>query len=368
MTSGGMYRVDAAKLTDFCVQVFEAVGVSEEDARLAAIILVESDLRGVASHGVAHLRRYVDGLRAGTIIARPTETVLAETLTTVTLDAGAGLGPPVSHRAMRLAIQKALTAGVGCVAVRNSNHYGIAGYYAMQALPYDCIGLTTTNTSPRVVPTFARSALYGTNPIALAAPAGEEPPYVLDMATSVVAQGKLEIADQLDQPIPLGWATDSDGLPTTDAHRALDELKRGAGAGLLPLGGAGELLGGHKGYGLAVGLEIMSALLSGAAFATGVYPKDEQGRPLPANLGHFFAAWRIDHFRPVDEFKADMDRLQRLLKGAPKAPGQERVYIPGEKEFEAKARYRREGVPINSSVMADLRIVAQTVGVLFTLA
>lgn len=356
-------RVGAEQLQQFCLEVFERVGVDAEDARITAEVLVAADVRGIASHGVAHLRRYVDGLRAGTISAQPAERVVIETMTTATIDAGAGLGPPVSQRAMRKAIAKADEAGVGFVAVRNSNHYGIAGYYAMLALAQDCIGLALTNASPRVVPTFGRRALFGTNPIAVAIPAADERPLVLDMATSTVAQGKLEIADQLDKPIPLGWAVDSDGRPTTDARRALDELKRGAGAGLLPLGGAGELMGGHKGYGLALVVEVLSAVLSGAAFATATYPRTREGHPLPANLGHFFGAWRIDGFRPAHEFKADVDALQRLLKSSPPAEGAQRIYLPGEKEFEAEAHHRRTGVALNPVVAGELRSLASELGV-----
>ena len=355
--------VQAEPLKDFCVQAFQKVGVAEQDARITADILVAADLRGVSSHGVAHLRRYVDGLRAGSIIACPQEKMLAETPATAAMDAGAGLGQPVSYRAMQRAIQKALEVGVGFVTVRNSNHYGIAGYYAMMALPHNCIGISMTNASSKVVPTFGRNAALGTNPIAVAAPAGIEYPFVLDMATSTVSQGKIEIADQLDKPIPSGWAIDKLGRPAEEAHRTLDELKRNIGGGLLPLGGEGELLSGYKGYGLALWVEIWAALLSGAAYATLTYPKTPEGAALPANLGHFFGAWRIDSFRPVDEFKAAMDNLQKLLRNVAKVEGHDRIYIPGEKEFQAAERYSQEGIPLNRRVAADLGVLAQELGV-----
>jgi len=260
---------------------------------------------------------------------------------------------------MQKVIEKAREFGAGFVAVRNSNHYGIAGYYAMMALQGDCIGISMTNASPRTVPTFGRHALLGTNPIAVAAPAGKEYPFVLDMATSTVSQGKVEIADQLDQPIPSGWAIDPEGRPAQDSHRTLDELKRNAGGGLLPLGGEGEVLSGYKGYGLALWVEIFTALLSGAAFATLTYPKMGDGKALPANLGHFFGAWRIDSFRPVEEFKMAMDELQQLVKKAPKRAGHDRIYIHGEKEYRAMELNQREGVPLNRKVAADLRSIAQ---------
>jgi L-2-hydroxycarboxylate dehydrogenase (NAD+) len=349
MSDPSTLRVQAKTLSDFCVQVFRRVDVAEDDARIAADILVTADLRGVSSHGVAHLRRYVNGIQAGTIVARPSEKVVTETPVAAAIDAGAGLGMPVSYRAMQKAIQKACEAGVGFVSVRNSNHFGIAAYYAMLALPHNCIGLSMTNASRKVVPTFGRHATLGTNPLAIAAPAGKHRPYVLDMATSVTALGKIEIADQLGKPIPEGWAIDKDDLPATDAHRAFDEFTRNVGGGLLPLGGAGELLGGHKGYGLAIGVETFTALLSGAAVSPLTYPK----------VGHFFGAWRIDCFRPIEEFKSAMDDYQQLLKDAPKVDGQDRIYIPGEKEYEAAERHRREGIPINRKVAEDLRALAQ---------
>ena len=352
-------RVQAEALKGFCAQVFQKVGVAEQDARLAADILVAADLRGISSHGVAHLRRYADGLRAGTIVARPPEQVVTETPVMAAIDAGAGLGQPVSYRAMQKAIQKAEQVGAGFVSVRNSNHHGAVGYYAMMALPHDCIGLAMTNASSKVMPTFGRRPTLGTNPLAIAAPAGRQRPFVLDMATSAVALGKIEIADQLDKPIPEGWAMYKDGLPASDSHRAMDEFKRNLGAGLLPLGGAGELLGGHKGYGLAISVEIFTALLSGAAPSPLTYPKTPDGKPLPANVGHFFGAWRLDCFRPVEEFKQAMDDYQQLLKNAPKVEGRDRIYIHGEKEYEAEERHLREGIPLNRKVAADLRALAQ---------
>ncbi len=365
MSESSTIRVPQQALRDFSVKVFQKLGVADQDACLAADILVAADTRGVASHGVAHLRRYVDGLRAGTIRARPEERVVTETPVTAVIDAGAGLGQPVSHRAMSSAIDKARATGVGFVAVRNSNHHGIAGYYAMMALAHDCIGLAMTNASQKVMPTFGGKPLLGTNPLAIAAPAGRRRPFVLDMATSAVALGKIEIADQLDRPVPEGWALYRDGTPATDSHRAMDEFRRNLGAGLLSLGGMGELFGGHKGYGLAVSVDIFTALLSSALPSPLTYPKTPAGRQQPANLGHFFGAWRIDCFRPVDEFKQAMDEYQELLKSVPKAPGQPRVYIHGEKEFEAEAYNLRAGVPINPNVAADLRALALELHVQF---
>jgi len=360
-------RVWAEPLKDFCVRVFEKMGVPEEDARITADVLVTADLRGVDSHGVARLRRYVNGLRDGMMVARPDVQVIAETPATALIDAGAGLGQPVSYRAMERAIRKAQEHGAGFVVVRNSNHYGIAGYYAMMALEHGCIGISMTNAATLVVPTFGRNAMLGTNPIAVAAPAGQERPFVLDMATSTVPRGKLEVYHRLEKPIPPGWATDETGAPTTDAGQALENFKRRAGGGLLPLGGAGELLGGHKGYGLALWVDIFCAILSGAAYADLVYPKTPDGKPLPSNIGHFFGAWRVDAFRPADEFKAAMDDLQRRLKNAPKAKDATRIYIHGEKEFEEAERRSRDGIPLNPKVAADLQAIGGELGVEYNL-
>jgi LDH2 family malate/lactate/ureidoglycolate dehydrogenase len=355
----------AEPLKEFCVQVFTKMDIPEEDARITANVLVTADLRGIDSHGVARLRRYVNGLRSGMMRAHPEIKTVAETPVTARIDAGGGLGQPVSHRAMETAIRKAQEYGAGFVTVRNSNHYGIAGYYAMMALEHDCIGISMTNAAVLVVPTFGRDAMLGTNPISVAAPAGKERPFVLDMATSTVPRGKLEVYNRLEKPIPLGWATDESGTPTTDAGRVLDNFKQRAGGGLLPLGGAGELLRGYKGYGLALWVDIFTAVLSGAAYADLVYPKDDAGNPLPSAIGHFFGAWRVDAFRPADEFKAAMDDLQQRLKNAPKAEGEERIYIHGEKEYEEADRRANNGIPLNPKVAADLEAIGAEFGVEF---
>jgi L-2-hydroxycarboxylate dehydrogenase (NAD+) len=360
-------RVRAEPLKEFCVRVFQEMGVPEEDARITTDVLVAANLRGVDSHGVARLRRYVNGLRDGMMLARPEVQVVTETPTTALIDAGAGLGQPVSYRAMEQAIDKARDLGAGFVTVRNSNHYGIAGYYAMMALAHDCIGISMTNAAVLVVPTFGRDAVLGTNPISVAVPAGQERPFVLDMATSTVPRGKLEVYNRLEKPLPLGWATDETGAPTIDTAGVLENFIQRAGGGLLPLGGAGELLGGHKGYGLSLWVDVFCAVLSGAAYADQVYPKTPDGKPLPSKIGHFFGAWRVDAFRPADEFKAAMDDLQRRLKEAPKAEGQTRIYIHGEKEYEEAERRSREGIPLNPKVAADLRAIGEELGVEYDL-
>jgi LDH2 family malate/lactate/ureidoglycolate dehydrogenase len=355
-------RVPADKLKSFCTEALERLEVPRGDAQTVANVLVEADLRGIDSHGVARMSRYVTGIQQGMMRPKAKPKTVHETPCTATIDGDAGLGQPISYRAMQLAISKAREHFVGFVAVRNSNHFGIAGYYAMMALTEDMIGICTTNTEVIVVPTFARNAMFGTNPIAIAVPCGKERPFVLDMATSTVTRGKLEVYARMEKQIPLNWATDENGVATDNPARVIQNIIKRSGGGLLPLGGALEESGGHKGYGLAVAVEIFSALLPGALYANRVYPKDKEGKPLPSGIGHFFGAMRIDAFRPKEEFKRDMDDLIRRLKDAPKAEGARRIYIHGEKEFEETERLKKDGVPLNSKVVEDLRSIAKQLG------
>jgi LDH2 family malate/lactate/ureidoglycolate dehydrogenase len=351
-------RVAVDRLKSFCAEALRRLKVPNEDARITADVLVEADLRGIDSHGVARMSRYVTGIQQGMMKPQASPKVVHETPCTATIDGDAGLGQPVSHRAMILAIEKAREHSIGFVAVRNSNHFGIAGYYAMMALADDMIGFCTTNTEVIVVPTFARNAMLGTNPIAIAVPTGKEQPIVLDMSTSTVTRGKLEVYARLEKPIPTNWATDEKGIATADPARVLQNIINRSGGGLLPLGGALEESGGHKGYGLALAVEIFSAVLPGALYSNRVYPKDKNGKPLPSGIGHFFGAMQVDAFRPKDEFKRDMDDLVNRLRNAPKADGAERIYIHGEKEFEEAQKLAKLGVPLNRKVAEDLQAIA----------
>ncbi|MCL4560185.1 MAG: Ldh family oxidoreductase [Chloroflexi bacterium] len=316
-------RVAVIKLNDLCLQVFDKLGIPVAEARIITEVLLAADLRGVDSHGIARLGFYANGLRTGVMKPHVDPVVVSETTVTALIDAGGGMGHPVSYRAMQMAIAKAVQHGLGLVTVRNSNHFGIAGYYAMMALESGCIGMTMTNSAIFVVPTFARNAMLGTNPIAVAAPAGKERPYVLDMATSIIPFGKVETYDRLGKPLPLGWATDETGRSTQDAARVIKNAERGKKpeGGLLPVGGEGELMGGHKGYGLGLLVDVLCGVLPGALYSDQVYPHDEAGHALPSGIGHIFGAIRVDAFRPLAEFKASMDDLQQRLKNAPRAEG-----------------------------------------------
>ncbi|MEA3345997.1 MAG: Ldh family oxidoreductase [Chloroflexota bacterium] len=359
--------VQAQPLTNFCRRVFEAMGVPPEDAEITAEVLVTANLRGIDSHGVARMRRYVEGLRRGVIRAHPEIKTLNETSVTALVDGGGGLGQPIGVRAMRMAIAKAENHGVGLVAVRNSNHYGIAGYYAMMALEHDLIGLSLTNSGPYVVPTFGREPVLGTNPISVAVPTGRERPFVLDMSTAVATLGKLEVYDRRDQELLPGWAIDAQGEPTASAAEVLRNLADRAGGGIMPLGGRGEEYGGHKGYGLALLVDILCGVLPGAGYLDRIYPKDEEGHPLPANVGHFFGALNVDAFRPLVDFQALMDTFINRVKSSAKAEGESRIFIHGEKEFEMAEKQRREGISLGPKVVASLREIAAELDVGFHL-
>jgi L-2-hydroxycarboxylate dehydrogenase (NAD+) len=354
----GKYLYPVADVRDYVVRFFTKHNLPEDDARTVADVLLSADLRGVDSHGVIRLDTYYGSrLRRGLIDPRPTITVLQETPATVALDGGAAMGQVVANQAMQRAIEKARQVGVGMATVRNSNHYGIAGYYAMMALPHDMIGISYTNSQPLVAPTYGRTAFLGTNPIAVAVPAGAQRPYVLDMATSIVPIGRVTVYQKAGKSIPEGWGIDQDGRVTTDPNAVLQ------GGALMPLGGT-DLLRGYKGYGLALLVDIFAGVLAGASTGPAV---GHRNRDVPADVGHYFAAIRVDAFRPVDEFKAHMDRLIQELKDAPKAVGQERIYIHGEKEFERAEKYEKEGVPIMAEVVEALKASGGQVGVPFDL-
>jgi LDH2 family malate/lactate/ureidoglycolate dehydrogenase len=339
-------------------RVLAQAGVSNEDAAIAADVLLSADMRGVASHGIIRLFPYYSQrLRDGLINPRPRLTVLNETAATLTLDGDNGLGHPTAYRAMQRCIARASESGAAVVTVRGSNHYGIAGYYAMQALPHDMIGISFTNASSLVAPTYGSTAILGTNPIAVAAPAGSQRPYVLDMATSIVPIGKITVYERAGLEIPYGWGINSQGQVTTDPREVF------YGGALLPLGGTDEMRG-YKGYGLGLLVEILAGVLAGSAFGRSV---DADAHTQVSNIGHCFAAIRVDAFRPLDEFKRDMDALILQLKESPKATGQERIYIPGEKEYEKTERNLREGVPVLAEVVNHLVRDGEAAGVPFDL-
>ncbi|MDB5202536.1 MAG: Ldh family oxidoreductase [Ferruginibacter sp.] len=343
-------------LFNFSKDIFLKIGCPDADAGLAAKTLLSADLRGVDSHGVARLSGYVRLWEVKRVNATPVLKIIHESPSTAVVDADAGLGLVSAPFAMQVAIDKAKSAGTGWVSVQNSNHFGIAGIHAMMALENDMIGIAMTNASPLVAPTFSTERLLGTNPIAVAIPAGDEPAFVADFATTTAANGKLEILQRKNKPTPEGWVQAKDGSPSTDAA----ELKQGGA--LLPLGGDREH-GSHKGYMLGSIVDIFSAILSGANYGPWVPPFPAYVA-MPENMpgkgiGHFFGAMRIDAFRTAESFKKDMDQWIRRFKNAETVAGKGRVIIPGEPEAEIEKNRRTNGIGLLSSVVEDLRSLSE---------
>ena len=350
------------KVRDFTHDVFIKMGCSDEDATLATEVLVSSDLRGIDSHGVARLIGYVRLWDSDRINPTPTVRVIHETPSTATVDGDAGLGLVVAPKAMEIAIEKAKIAGSGWISVKNSNHFGIAGYHAMMALEHDMIGMAMTNASPLVSPTFSTERMLGTNPIAVAIPADKQPPFVADFATTTAANGKLEILQRKGEEAPAGWIQDAGGHISTDPH----ELKQGGA--LLPLGSDREH-GSHKGYCLGSIVDIFSAVFSGANYGPWA-PPFVSFLPMPENpvgegLGHFLGVMRADGFRPINDFKADMDNWISRFRNAKSAADMPDVLIPGDPEREMEIIRRVEGIPLNEKVVADLQEIAGRFGLSF---
>lgn len=358
MTNDQLFPAD--QLREFCSRVFSHHGVPPPDAAKAADVLVTSDLRGIDSHGVARLSFYHDFLADGRLNARPNIQIVRESPSTATVDGDNGMGLVIGPKANDIALEKAEKVGTGWVAVRRSNHYGIAGYYPLEALRRDAIGWAMTNASTQVAPLWGADRMLGTNPIAIAFPGLEEPPIVIDMATSVVAYGKIEVARRKGTTIPAGWVLDSTGTTTTDPNAL------GEGYALLPLGSDREH-GGHKGYCLASMVDILSAVLSGASwgpfapsFVAG--PAVPQGR-VGHGIGHFFGVMKIEAFIDPTEFKRQIDHWIRTFRAARPAAGFSGPLIPGDPEREAESLRGREGIPLLPTIVEGLRRVSKDTGV-----
>ncbi|TAH26595.1 MAG: Ldh family oxidoreductase [Cytophagales bacterium] len=343
-------------LYHFTNNIFLKIGCSAKDAETATKALLSADLRGVDSHGIARLVGYVRLWEAGRINPKPNINIVHETPSTAVVNGDAGLGLVVAPAAMQIAIEKAKNVGTGWVSVKNSNHFGIAGYHAMMALDSDMIGIAMTNASPLVAPTFSIERMLGTNPIAVAIPAGTQPPFVADMATTTAANGKLEILQRKKQQAPDGWIQDNNGKGSTNP----DELKNGGA--LLPLGGDKDG-GSHKGYCLGAIVDIFSAIFSGANYGPWV-PPFVSFLPMPENpvgegIGHFFGAMRIDAFRPKEEFKTNMDIWIDRFRNAKPVEGEPSVLIPGDPERICEAHRMTNGIELLPPVIDDLKKLAE---------
>ncbi len=348
-------QADFFQLKQFVISVFTAIGCSDADAELAADVLVSADARGIDSHGVARLAGYVRLFDHGRLNTKPNIKILHESPSTALLDGDRGLGLVVAPKAMEIACEKAAFAGTGWVAVQNSNHFGIAGYHAMKAVPQQMIGWAMTHAAPLVTPTFSKEKLLGTNPIAVAIPAKEEPAFLADFASTAVAYGKLEILQRKGLDTPDGWVQDKDGNPCNDAFAIKN------GGALLPLGGDREH-GSHKGYGLGAVVDILSGVLSGANFGPWVPPFAtagfmQAGETVGNGTGHFLGAMRVDAFRPTEDFLQDMDTWIRRFKSAEAVEGKQ-VLIPGDPERLLEIERKRDGIPLLEPVVADLSALA----------
>lgn len=349
--------IPAATLEQFVADALSAVGVAAAEATSVAQVMIAASVRGVDSHGIALLSWYLNDLEREKVNLRNEARVTFETGSMLVIDAGNSLGAPVATMAMERCIEKARTAGIACATVNHANHFGMAAAYAMQALPHNMIGMAMTNASRLVAPTFGVEPMLGTNPIAMAAPAGRELPFVLDMATSVMPFGKTVMADKRGELLPQGVAIDSDNQPLQDPAAFIHAARATFGAALLPLG-SDPTLSSYKGYGLAMLVDILSGVLSGAGFGKSVSEDPDR----PSDVGHWFMAMNISSFMEVGEFQARMDTLISQLKGSRRAAGQPRIYVPGEIEFETEVRRKQEGIPVDGHTVSQLEAIAERYG------
>lgn len=349
-------------MEQFMVDVFKGIGVPDEDAKICAEVLITSDKRGIDSHGIGRLKPiYYDRIKEGIQNPITNFEIVREGMTTAVIDGHDGMGHVVGKRAMQMAIDKAKKCGMGMVAVRNSTHYGIAGYYALMAAEAGMIGITGTNARPSIAPTFGIENMLGTNPLTFGMPTDEEFPFVLDCATSITQRGKIEVYERLGKNLPEGWVIGEDGSAKTDSHQVLIDLVKG-NAALAPLGGIGEATAGYKGYGYATVVEILSAALQGGSFLKGLLGFSPEGKTQPYHLGHFFMAVNISEFTDLESFKKTTGDILRELRNSKKAPGEEKIYTAGEKEYEAWLYRKDKGVPVNEPLQKNIRDLINELG------
>ncbi len=361
-TKDTVVYIDLDLLENFMADVLKGAGVPDEDAKICADVLISSDRLGIESHGIGRLKPiYYDRIKLGILNPRTNFEVIREGPTTAVVDGHNGMGHVIGYRSMTMAIEKARQFGMGMVAVRNSSHYGIAGYYAMMAASEGMIGITGTNARPSVAPTFGVENMLGTNPLTFGMPTDEDFPFLLDCATSVTQRGKIEVYDRADKNLPSGWVIDVDGKTRTDTKQILLDLVSG-NAALTPLGGPGEDNAGYKGYGYCTVVEILSAALQGGQFLKALSGYDTQGNPRPYSLGHFFIAIDIEAFTELSEFKKVSGDILRSLRSSRKSPGYERIYTAGEKEYLNSLDVLKNGVPVNQVLQRQMRQLVNELG------
>ena len=347
----------------FITDAFVGVGVPREDAEIVTDVLLASDKRGIESHGCNRFKPiYIDRINAG--IQQPVTNfeIIKETETTAVVDGHDGMGQVIGYKSMKMAIEKAKKYGMGMVVVRNSCHYGIAGYYPYMACKEGCIGITGTNARPSVAPTFGVQGMFGTNPLTIGIPTDEEFDFIIDCATSITQNGKIEYYARIDEPVHPGTVIGIDGEPVEgDAGEALKKIRNGTAA-LTTLGGIGEALGGYKGYGYAMVVEILSAALQDGAYGLALDGKDADGNIAPYHLGHFFIAIDTNHFLGEELTRKKAGDIIRSVRNSKKAPGAERIFTANEKEWDIWQQRKDTGVPINESVQAEMSKVRDDLG------
>ncbi|OIP69643.1 MAG: lactate dehydrogenase [Candidatus Infernicultor aquiphilus] len=353
--------VDFNTLESFMVDVFKGVKVPEEEAKICADVLITADKRGIDSHGIGRLKPfYYDRIRAGIQSPKTNIEIVKDSPTTAVVDGHNGMGMVIAKKSMALAIEKAKKMGLGMVAVRNSTHYGIAGYYVLMAIEAGMIGISGTNARPSIAPTFGVENMLGTNPLTFGMPSNEEFPFVLDCATSIAQRGKIELYDRAGKDIPAGWVIDQEGRARTDTHQILQDLTTGKAA-LTPLGGIGEETAGYKGYGYATVVEILSAALQNGKYLK-MLSGMQDGQAVPINLGHFFIAINISAFTELESFKKITGGILGALRASKKAPGENRIYTAGEKEHLAWLDRKDKGAPINKNLQQQILVIKEELG------
>lgn len=343
------------KTYELCTKIFEGYGFEQKKAKNITDVLLMADLYGIESHGIQRMIRYHNAMLNGEVDVHAPIEVVHETPISATLDAHKGMGQVVGNYAMKMAIEKAEKSGMGMVAVRHSNHYGIAGYYTRMAVKQDLIGVCMTNTEAIMVPTFGKRAMLGTNPIAVSMPA-DPTPFLFDAATTVVPRGKLEVYNKREKPIPLGWAIDADGHDTTDSAKVLHNIIHKLGGGIAPLGGTSEENSGYKGYGFGMICELFTSIMAGGLTSNHCVTKERN------EISHCF--WAIDYgiFGEKKMIKDNFSTLLQELRDSPKADGQKRVYIHGEKELESYERKIIDGIPVNEKTFKEIQMIAEYAG------
>jgi L-2-hydroxycarboxylate dehydrogenase (NAD+) len=357
----GVPYISIDMLRSFMKDVLLAVGVPPDDAETCTDVIIRSDMRGIESHGIGRLKYYYDRIKAGQHKVITEIEVVREGPTTAVLDGHHGMGMVVARHAMQMAIDKARAYGMGSVAVRNSTHFGIAGYYPLMAVKAGMIGMAFTNARPAMAPTFGVQPMLGTNPIAFGAPTDEDCPFLYDGSTPISQRGKIEVKCRQEKPIPAGWVINELNQTITDPGEVMTGLDRGKAA-FLPLGGEGETLAGYKGYGLGTMVEIFSSALQCGSFMYGLTGIAPDGKKQPFKLGHFFMAIDVEQFCPLEEFKKTTGEILRELRASTKAPGKTRIYTAGEKEYEKELSTRVEGIPVIPNLQKEIKFLQSELG------